>query len=579
MKTRFFLIILSLLILLPWTACSNGRDPSIPSDLTPDVGLEAPEITPPRDSSDGPDAPDAAEVDIELDPSGEPTCGQFTFAGTPVAGLEVRINGELADVTDDEGNFEIPSIRNGAHTISFGMFGEVFHSQPYSPVSRFAQDSPEPGPGVMTGEVTDEDGPVAGALIIVLKGDNYSFAFTGQYGQYQLTGAPEGNSLAACVAEFHEPVFAAVNIPGNGTPLEKDFYAEKNLSLGRVYGRVVSPGLGAVPFAYIQYEAPGVFRADLSNIFGIFELEAIPIGNGILSAVREYFYPVQFPLEINPGINPVPVIMHVIEQSTVHGYVVDPQGEPLDGALVRLQIHQDDNKYPAVYGALSGPQGYFHFEDLLPGAYALQAFMPGRIPATELGVILPGKLIEETLVLYPGTGGHAHGWAVDWEGEPIKTAIVQLKYIGSDVNILAVTADNGYWELNDVPYGACEVVVHSAAFLPGRSWCDIYPNDPGETITMCVPPLNVPVGEMTGSVYNSNGETVPYALVWIYNLGNPEVASHMTLADELGEYYFPNAIAGTTAGWALADGYLPDDGYIEIVEGEIVELDFELIPE
>jgi hypothetical protein len=239
MKTRFCLIILSLIILLPWTACSNGGDPSTPSDLTPDIGLEAPEITPPRDSADGPDVPDGAEVEIELDPSGEPTSGQFTFAGTPMAGLEVRINGELADLTDDEGIFEIPSIRDGAHTISFGMFGEVFHSQPYSPVSRFAQDSPEPGPGVMTGEVTDEDGPVAGALIIVLKGNNYAFAFTGQYGQYNLTGAPEGNCLAACVAEFHEPVFAAVNIPGDGTPLEKDFYADKNLSLGRVYGRVV----------------------------------------------------------------------------------------------------------------------------------------------------------------------------------------------------------------------------------------------------------------------------------------------------------------------------------------------------
>ena len=73
MKTRLCLIILSLIILLPWTACSNGGDPSTPSDLTPDIGLEAPEITPPRDSADGPDVPDGAEVEIELDPSGEPT--------------------------------------------------------------------------------------------------------------------------------------------------------------------------------------------------------------------------------------------------------------------------------------------------------------------------------------------------------------------------------------------------------------------------------------------------------------------------------------------------------------------------
>ncbi len=124
------------------------------------------------------------------------------------------------------------------------------------------------------------------------------------------------------------------------------------------------------------------------------------------------------------------------------------------------------------------------------------------------------------------------------------------------------------------------MIVQSAAFLPGSSPVDIYTNDPGEVITMCFPPIGLPTGELGGTVYGdaTTGETVPYSLVWIYNLANPEY-SFMTLADENGEYYFPYAIAGTNGGWALADGYQPDDGYVEIVPDAHSTLDFQLTPE
>ncbi len=455
MKTKVCFIIISLLLLIPWTACSDGGNPAAPGDGASNVGLDAPTFTlpaPPRDPADTPDIPADPQYKIELDAHGEAVEGSFTFGDTAIPGIEVRIDGELADLTDENGAFEIPAILDGDHTISFAILGEEFHSQPYSPVSRFAQDTQDPGPGVMTGWIFDEDGPVAGALVLVVQGDTYAFAFSGQYGQYVIAGAPAGNCLGACMAEFHDPVFNAVDLPLDGTPLEKDFYIPKNKTFGKIYGRVLSPNIGAVPHAYVQYTAPGVFRADLSNIFGIFELEAIPVGYGTIHAERYYFYPVEFQMEVNSGLNLVPVIMLLIEQSTVHGHVVNAEGEPINGAVVRLAVYEKANEYPVVYGKHSGPGGYFSFEDLLPGPYLLQSFMPGLIPATELGTILPGTLIEETLVMYPGVGGHVHGWAIDWEGEPIPGAIVQLRYIGTDVGIAVATDEYGYWELNGITY-------------------------------------------------------------------------------------------------------------------------------
>ncbi len=579
MRTRISLLILVLIFTIPFIACSKGSDPVMPSGDIPGMDLSPPDITPPRAPTDGPQAPAEFNTTIELDPVGEPTIGVFTFGDTPMAGIEVRINGELADLTDENGEFEVPAIHEGSHTISFAVLGQVYHSQPYSPVARFAQDSPQPGPGVMTGTVTDENGPVAGALIIVVKGDSYAFTFSGQYGQYHLTGAPAGNCLAIAMAEFHDNAFTAVEIPADGTPFVQDFFLPLNGNIGRIAGRVVSKGIGPVPGAYVLYERPGLFREDLSNIFGIFDLQAIPPGDGHLMCVRDGFYPVDFPLEVHPGLNLVPVILQVIEQSTVHGVVVNAEGETVDGAFVRLQIIQGGGQYPAVYGQLSGPKGYFHFEDLLPGPYVLQAFTPGAIPATELGTILPGTLIEETLVLYPGTGGNAKGWVVDWMGEPIIGAIVQLFYIGSDVKLIAVTGQNGYWELDDIPYGACMVQAQSAAFLPGPSWCDIYPNDPGETITMCFPALDVPTGQLAGTVTDNEGTPLPWSLVWVFNVTDPHKLSHMTFSNEQGEFLFPNIAAGTTAGWALAEGYAPSNEYANIPTDDLAMMDFMLVPE
>jgi len=584
MRNRTIAVLFSVLLLFVWTGCSGGGDPSTPSDNGTSTGLEAPDFTlpaPPRSSDDAYEIPADPDHAIELNPEGEAVAGKFTFGGTAVRGIEVRIDGEIAAFTDENGDFEIPAILGDDHTISFSILGEVFYSQEYNPYARYAQDDPPIGLGTMAGAVYDSDGPVSGALVVVAKGDTYAYAFTGQYGQYFVAGAPVGNALAAVVAEFHDPVFEAVSIPSDGNPLEKDFFLPQNLTMGRIYGRVVSPEIpGAVPHAYVEYTAPGVFRADLSNIFGIFELEEIPVGDGVVRAEREYFYPVQGGLHVNPGINPIGVIMHLIEQSMMHGYVVDEEGMPIDGALVRLAVYTDGAyESPMVYGKLSGPGGYFHFGDLLPGPYKIEAFLPGKIPAAIVGFIQPGQLYEETLVLKPGSGGHAHGWVIDVDQNPVEHAVVQLRYIGTNIGVAAATNEDGYWMLDGIPYGACEISVFSAAYLPVSGSWDVYPNENQGPVAIVFPvPDYIPTGELSGTVKNMMGEPLEYGLVWLYNVQHPEF-QFMALADETGEYYFPNPVIGTNAGLAFADGYEPDDGYVEIMEGELSELDFTLLPE
>jgi len=581
MRTKAFLLFITILILFPLVSCSKGGDPVSPSDITPEAGLDPPALTlqlTPRDSTPS-DLPYDSELTIALDPEGDSAQCNFTFGGTPVKGIEVRINDEIAAFTDENGDFEIPAIVEANHTISFGILGETFFSQPFSPVARFAQDVPEPGPGIMTGSVYDENGPVPGALVIVAKGDSYAYAFSGQYGQYYLEGSPAGNCLAAVLAEFHDPVFEAVQIPADGTPLEKDFYVPLNMSYGRIYGRVVSPGIGVVPYALVEYNAVGVYRADLSNIFGIFELEAIPVGSGFIQARHDYFYDVGGYIDVHAGLNAIGVIMHIIEQSTVHGQVVNAAGDPVNGVVVRLEIYELGGDYTAQYMKLSGPGGYFHFEDLLPGAYILKGFMPGAFPAYAWGNILPGSLIEETLVLYAGTGGHAFGYVINAFSEPVEGAIAILGYINADLNIASVTNEDGYWELQGIPYGACVIRIESPQYLPKSGYYEVLPDENEGLLAVVFPPVGLPTGSLGGTVFDSSSDVVPQTLVWVYNLANPDALSFMTLANDLGEYYFPNVIAGTNGGWAIKDGFLPDDAYIEITEGEHSVLNFELIPE
>ncbi|HEX9745468.1 MAG TPA: carboxypeptidase-like regulatory domain-containing protein, partial [bacterium] len=379
MSKRIFVIIMMLMVSLPFSACSKVGD------------AISPDYTPLSQNSQNQDNPAEFSSTIELNPMGEDVDGIFTFGDTTVQGIEVRIDGELADITGEGGEFTVPSIIGNDHTISFSIMGETIHSQPFSPAARFAQDAPDPGPGVMAGSVNDENGPLPGALVVVIKGSVYAFAFTGQYGQYYLAGAPSGNCLAVVLSEFHNTVFQAVNIPSDGTPVEKNFFAPVNLTLGRITGRVMSPGIGAVPGAYVKYEALGVMREDLSNIFGMFDMPAVPVSNGNLEVSRDGFYPSENSFDVHAGLNPAPVFIQVIEQSVVHGVVVNSNNEPVDGAVVRLTIFNKEGELPAVYGMYSGPGGYFLFEDLLPGPFALQAFMPGKVPATSFGTVLPGS--------------------------------------------------------------------------------------------------------------------------------------------------------------------------------------------
>jgi len=582
MKPKFLIFVLAFMLLVPFTACSGGGNPSVPTGDGQSVAGLVPNFTPPippRDPDDIPFIPPNPEYAIELNPAGDMVEGNFTFGDVAMKGIEVRINDEIADVTDDKGNFEIPSILDGEHTISFGIAGEIFHTQPYSPVSRFAQNDPAPGPGVMAGTVFDDAGPVAGALVVVVKGDNYAYAFSGQYGQYEVTGAPAGNVLAVCMADFHDPVFDAVVVPDDGTPLEKDFYLPQNNTYGLVYGRVVARNFGAVPHALVTYTAPGVFRADLSNIFGIFELEAIPVGVGHIKMERDFFYTVEGDIQVHSGVNPIGIITQLIEQSTVHGHVVNEAGQPMNGVLVRLAVWDNQGEYPMVYGRISGPGGYFHFEDLLPGAYLIQGFQPGYYPAYESGFILPGTLHEETLVMVPGSGGHAFGWIKTIFEVPVPGAVVVLDYIGDDLAIATVADDNGWYEFPGIPFGACAITAYSAENLPKTGSWDVLPNEnEGLGIFVWPMPEDAPTGEVFGTLLDSSDQPIPYSLVWIYNMANPAV-SFMMMADENGEYSFPNVLAGTNGGWGIANGYIADDGYVEVIEGEEAELNFTLFPQ
>ena len=582
MKFKILLSVAALILLVSFTACSGGDSPSVPSDGTQEIAGLVPDFTPPappRDSNAPPLIPPSPEFAIELHPEGDAVEGNFKFGDIAVEGIEVRINDELAGFTDEFGDFEIPAILDGDHTISFGIMGEIIHSQPYSPVSRFAQDASNPGPGVMTGIVYDAAGPVPGALVLVIKGDSYSYGFSGQYGAYGVAGAPCGNALAVCMADFHDPVFVAVNLPEDGTPLEQDFYLPQNNTYGTIYGRVMAPDFGPVPHALVTFEAPGVFRADLSNIFGIFELEMIPVGFGHIKCEREYFYTVEGDIPVHAGLNPIGIFTRLIEQSTVHGHVMNQEGQPMDGVLVRLAVWGAPDTAPKVYGRISGPGGYFSFQDLLPGSFLLEGFQPGYIPGSAYGFMLPGSLHEENIIMQPGSGGYTGGFVKDVFEAPIPGAVVVLDYIASDLAIAAITDDNGNYAFPGVPFGACTLTAYATENLPKTVHFDVMPGETeGYGIFLFPVPDQWPTGTVTGYSLNIADQPVPYNIVWLYNMNNPGV-SFMTVADDTGAFTFPKALEGTNGGWSIASGYIPDDGYVNVVAGEVAELDFSLTPE
>lgn len=69
----------------------------------------------------------------------------------------------------------------------------------------------------------------------------------------------------------------------------------------------------------------------------------------------------------------------LIQGGEIRGTVIDDDGSPTEGALVRLDLDEAERAHPRQYETMSGPNGEYKLSNIYPGQYKLVAKMPRQL--------------------------------------------------------------------------------------------------------------------------------------------------------------------------------------------------------
>ena len=169
----------------------------------------------------------------------------------------------------------------------------------------------------------------------------------------------------------------------------------------------------------------------------------------------------------------------------ITGVVVDPEGQPIEGA--QIVARRDDAAAFALAGqasASSGADGSYSIEGLEPGAYRLTAVASGYSP-TELYPVTVGGDRSQRADLELQRGKPIRGQLLDPAGQPVSGALVMFSLTGKQMGAGTPGESdiNGWLEVMGPADGPVDVTVLSQAWAPKRL-VGAVPGDEPMVITM-----------------------------------------------------------------------------------------------
>ncbi len=328
-------------------------------------------------------------------------------------------------------------------------------------------------------------------------------------------------------------------------------------------------------------------RATHSGPLGYYAFAHVRPGRFLLVASAPEHLPTAVGVRVHPGQQKVRnLLLHPAgppEFGVVVGHVfgVMPNGHqgPLPGAVVRLF-----NEDGIVAEAVTGEHGFYEMGDIPPGEYGISAeaedFQPQEAPI----MIEPGQVVERNFLLQPADPpdpgtivGHVFGMIPDDE-IPLAGALVRLMRPGQ-VICEAVTNEDGFYIMEEVPPGEYLIVAHAEGFYPFGMPIAVVPGEVIERNFFLHPVSEPEPGAIAGRVFavepNGTDWPLPGALVSLFRGGGlvREVAT-----DEEGFYYMDDVPPGHYWIMAGAEGFEPAGGVIWVPSGEVIERDFHLMP-
>jgi protocatechuate 3,4-dioxygenase beta subunit len=393
--TTLTTLVLSLLLTLGVFGCTSGTSPVAPgSDIN--AGMSNDTSSP---SDDGRTAADGTFSGTITDND-----------GTPIAGADLYVDGELAGWTEDDGSFEIYGMEDGVEfKVEAKIDGNVVYTTTVNEISRGAQSFGDNDPniprGTVYGFVHDQDGPVAHALVIVFNAtENFGADFTNELGLYNIDNAPAGAGTVIAFAPQHFPAVDGVVVIPDGE-VQKNLFLAKKMEFGRVGGRVVTgplANLKPVPHADVAIKPAGTDlepHHTFTNKHGMYLFPQVGLGPHAMNATAPCFNMQPKLVDVHPGNNFVGFHLEPTDCGGVEGRVLDVNGDGIAHAMVQVVKFNEDNDVQWVRWDISGPNGYYKIAPVPPGQYGMRAHKPGYEPWNGGVAIFPDQLTVKDITL------------------------------------------------------------------------------------------------------------------------------------------------------------------------------------
>ncbi|MHC4714736.1 MAG: carboxypeptidase regulatory-like domain-containing protein, partial [Planctomycetota bacterium] len=305
----------------------------------------------------------------------------------------------------------------------------------------------------------------------------------------------------------------------------------------------VSPSRNDAPFI----EA----RSGRTDLDGVVRL-TMPAGAYVIGSVTKEGYQRQASgtaVELKTGETSYAEI-ELIPTGRIAGVVVDPDGNPVEGVVVRLKTMRN-------FSAPSDAEGRFEIamtsQSPAPAEYVIarhvERNLAGVAPLSGAAGGLTVKMLDALTL---------QGRVIDTEGKPIRGAKVLLCLwldgMGSSVLDEPLRTDaQGAYTIKAAPREH-ELSVRASAAGYGSDYRKInfIPEDPGKPIELDAIALAVADQKITGRVVNAEGKGVKGADVGLSGRGQPQLRKAKTGAD--GSFTINKAVKGTASLGAHVEG-------------------------
>ena len=315
------------------------------------------------------------------------------------------------------------------------------------------------GLGTVTGLVTHNGAPQAGADVEIASGSYRVSSVAGSDGRYRVEGVPEGSVVvtADLGGGFLSGSRSAV-LAGDGTVLTLDVALRAS---GEVTGRVLAyDGVTPAPLSVVTVQVGGVGGGTLSattEVDGSFRFPQVPAGAATLTAdvvggVDRGRVTAEVP---EGGTVDVPIVL--VGTGGIDGQALDSDGAPVAGEVTL----RGTGSFPYTLGLTTGPDGRFFVPELLAGPVtaSLRVSAGGfALHGMASGAIVPGETTP--LVVQVEPSGTVTGLVVRSDGAtPAVGAEVTVRLDGGRGSIGLQVEPDGRFVAEGVPLGRFDVAV------------------------------------------------------------------------------------------------------------------------